>query len=58
MLYEVITDTPDVLLNILDECKKAGNPNMVYIFGSTAKVTFAGAGVSMMGASKESYNFV
>jgi len=53
-----LTDTPDTLLNILDECKKAGNPNLVYIFGSTAKVTFAGAGVAMMGASKENIDYI
>ena len=53
-----LTDTPDTLLNILDECKKAGNDDMVYIFGSTAKVTFAGAGVAMMGSSKANISFI
>lgn len=43
----------DTLLNILDECKKCGNPEMVYIFGSTSKISFAGAGVAVMGASEE-----
>ncbi len=52
-----LTDTPDKLLNILDECKNAGTPNMVYIFGSTAKVTFAGGGVSMIGASEDNIKF-
>lgn len=48
-----LTDTPKCILNILDEAKKAGNENIVYIFGSTSKVTFPGAGVAVMGASKE-----
>ena len=48
-----LTDDPKPILNILDEAKKAGNENIVYIFGSTSKVTFPGAGVAVMGASKE-----
>lgn len=48
-----LTDNPKYILNILDEAKKAGNENIVYIYGSTSKVTFPGAGVAVMGASKE-----
>lgn len=53
-----LNNNPDTLLNILEECKAVQNPNLVYIFGSTAKVTFAGAGVAMMGASKENIDFI
>ncbi len=48
-----LCDNPKIILPILEEAKKAGNPNIVYLFASTAKVTFAGAGVAMMAASKE-----
>ena len=48
-----LTDSPKLILNILDEAKKVGNENIVYIFGSTSKITFPGAGVAVMGASKE-----
>ena len=48
-----LTDSPKPILNILDEAKKVGNENIVYIFGSTSKVTFPGAGVAVMGASRE-----
>ena len=48
-LYEV----PDTVLNILDECQKAGNPNRAYMFGSTSKVTFPGSGIAFMASSKE-----
>ena len=49
-MHYIYEDTK--LLNILEECKKAGNPNMVYMFGSTSKITFPGAGVGFMAASK------
>ena len=53
-----LTDTPDKLLNILEECKKAGNPDLVYVFGSTSKVSFSGAGIAMMGASKANIDYI
>lgn len=48
-----LTENPTVILNILDEAKKAGNEDIVYIFGSTSKITFPGAGVAVMGASRK-----
>ncbi|MBQ8435285.1 MAG: aminotransferase class I/II-fold pyridoxal phosphate-dependent enzyme [Oscillospiraceae bacterium] len=53
-----LTDTPKMILNILEECKKCGNEDMVYIFGSTSKITFAGAGVAVFGSSKNNINSI
>ena len=43
----------DYVANILDACNQAGNPDLVYVFCSTAKITFPGAGISCMAASKK-----
>ena len=39
--------------NIMDLAKKYGNEDMIYGFGSTSKITFAGAGVSFIYSSKK-----
>lgn len=59
-----VTDTPDTLLSLMDECKKAGNEDLPIIFCSTSKITFPGSGVAAMAASennmkvfKNRYNF-
>ena len=46
-----LTDTPDTLKNILETCKQAGNPERVFIFGSTSKISIAGAGIALMAGS-------
>ena len=48
-LYE---DRQDELAEILSLCAEAGNPDMVYEFCSTSKISYAGGGISAIAASR------
>lgn len=39
------------ILDIISECEKAGNPDMVYEFCSTSKIAFPGSGISALASS-------
>lgn len=54
-LYE---DKQDEILEILSECEKAGNPDMVFEFCSTSKVSFAGGGIAGMAASLANLEYI
>ncbi len=54
-LYE---DEQDEILDILSECEKAGNPDMVYEFASTSKISFSGAGVAAVASSPKNLAFM
>jgi DNA-binding transcriptional MocR family regulator len=46
-----LTEKEIPALNILGLAEKAGNPNRPFLFASTSKITFAGAGVSFFAGS-------
>lgn len=51
-------ENQDHILEILSECEKAGNPDIVYKFCSTSKVTFPGSGIAAISASKANLDFI
>lgn len=58
IIHHLYEDDQDELLEILGECEKAGNEDMVYEFASTSKVSFAGAGIAAVAASKKNLDFM
>ncbi|NLM97606.1 MAG: aminotransferase class I/II-fold pyridoxal phosphate-dependent enzyme [Halanaerobiaceae bacterium] len=53
-----LTEEKAVLKNILKACKESGNPDRVYIFSSTSKITFAGSGIAIFAASKNNIEYM
>ena len=45
-------------INILEACRAAGNPDMVFEFASTSKITFPGAGVSCFCCSEDNMAYM
>ncbi len=56
-LYEE-EERQDSIPDILSECAKAGNPDMVYEFASTSKVTYAGGGISAVASSAANLEWI
>lgn len=51
-VHHLYDDDQDYLIEILEECEKAGNPDMVYKFCSTSKISFPGSGVAAIATSE------
>jgi DNA-binding transcriptional MocR family regulator len=50
-MHHLYDDHQDYLIEILAECKRAGNPDLVYKFSSTSKITFPGSGIAAVATS-------
>jgi DNA-binding transcriptional MocR family regulator len=48
-----LTEEKVAIANLLERCAAKGNANRAFVFASSSKITFAGAGISAVGASKE-----
>ena len=51
-IHHLYDHDQDYLIEILAECKRAGNPDLVYKFASTSKVTFPGSGIAALATSQ------
>ncbi|HWZ90551.1 MAG TPA: aminotransferase class I/II-fold pyridoxal phosphate-dependent enzyme, partial [Polyangiaceae bacterium] len=49
-VHDLYAET-DALANVLTACAEAGNPDRAIVFGSTSKISFAGAGVAALASS-------
>lgn len=52
-IHDLYEGREDSLLEILSLCEQAGNPDMVYEFSSTSKISYAGAGIAAIAASRK-----
>lgn len=52
-VHDLYPEDRDSLLNIMEECKKAGDPSRVIIFSSTSKISYSGAGLAGLASSEE-----
>ncbi|MCH5204450.1 MAG: aminotransferase class I/II-fold pyridoxal phosphate-dependent enzyme [Oscillospiraceae bacterium] len=57
-VHHLYDDDQDEILNIIRECEKAGNPDMVFEFSSTSKISFPGGGLAVICASKDNISLI
>lgn len=53
-----ISESRPEILDIISECRRAGNPDRVFEFASTSKITFPGGGVACCAASIENIEWL
>lgn len=58
IIHHLYNGKQEELLEILSECEKAGNPDMVYEFCSTSKITFPGSGVAAIATSLKNVEYI
>jgi len=50
-VHYLTPDGPAEIASVLGACERAGNPDRAFVFGSTSKITYPGAGVAFFGSS-------
>lgn len=57
-IHHLYDEDQDNILEILAECKRWGNPDMVYKFTSTSKISFPGSGLAAIAASENNLSYI
>ncbi len=56
--FHHLYETQDTLLDLIEECRRAGHPHRAYMFSSTSKITFPGAGIAVVASSPENIAYL
>jgi DNA-binding transcriptional MocR family regulator len=56
--HHLYDDDQDEIHHLLTECEAAGNPDLVFEFASFSKISFAGAAISAVAASKANLDYI
>ena len=56
-VHDLYDEHPEIL-NILDACEEAGNPDMVFMFSSTSKISYPGSGVAVLASSVKNIEYI
>lgn len=57
-VHDLYDNGGNTLLDIFAECERTGNPDMVFEFCSTSKISLAGAGIAAVAASRANLDFM
>jgi len=57
-VHHLSEESVDSIPDIIDLCEKAGNPDRVFVFASTSKITWAGAGISCVASSADNVTYI
>jgi len=52
------TEEQSTIPNLLNEAKKYGNEDMIYMFFSTSKITFPGGGIAAVASGRKNINYL
>jgi DNA-binding transcriptional MocR family regulator len=52
-VHDLVPGQGDTLPSLAQACEDAGNPDIWYMFASTSKITFSGAGISALASSED-----